>query len=41
MKISLAHLFRILALAVVLAFAGSLTASAQTTPPAANEKELL
>ncbi len=41
MKISLAHLFRILAVAVMLAFAGSLTASAQTTPPAANEKELL
>jgi formate dehydrogenase subunit gamma len=41
MKVSLAHLFRILAVAVVLAFAGSLTASAQTTPPAANEKELL
>ena len=41
MKISLAHLFRILTVAIVLAFAGSLTASAQTTPPAANEKELL
>ncbi len=41
MKISLAHFFRALALAVVLAFAGSLTASAQTTPPAASEKELL
>lgn len=41
MKISLAHLLRVLALAVVLAFAGSLTASAQTTPPAASEKELL
>jgi formate dehydrogenase subunit gamma len=41
MKISLAHLFRVLAVAVALAFAGSLTASAQTTPPAANEKELL
>jgi formate dehydrogenase subunit gamma len=37
----LTHLFRILAVAVILAFAGSLTASAQTTPPAANEKELL
>ena len=41
MKISLAHLFRISTLAIVLVFAGSLTASAQTTPPAANEKELL
>ena len=41
MKISLAHLFRILAVALALAFAGALTASAQTTPPAANEKELL
>jgi len=41
MKVSLAHLFRILAVAVMLAFAGSLTASAQTTPPAANEKDLL
>ena len=39
MKISV--LFRILAVAAMLAFAGSLTASAQTTPPAANEKELL
>ncbi|MBL8663760.1 MAG: formate dehydrogenase subunit gamma [Candidatus Odyssella sp.] len=41
MKNSLAHLFRILALALVLAFAGAHTASAQTTPPAASEKELL
>jgi formate dehydrogenase subunit gamma len=41
MKVSLAHLFRIFAVALALAFAGSLTASAQTTPPAANEKELL
>src|SRR5262245_44165654 len=37
----LSHLFRVLAVAVVLAFTGSLTASAQTTPPAANDKELL
>lgn len=41
MKVSLAHLFRVLAFAFVLAFAGSYTASAQTTPPAASEKELL
>src|SRR5262249_32973512 len=41
MKVSLANLFRIAAVALALAFAGSLTASAQTTPPAANEKELL
>jgi formate dehydrogenase subunit gamma len=41
MKNSVATLFRILAVAVMLALAGSLTASAQTTPPAANEKELL
>lgn len=41
MKISLVHLFRVLTVAIALAFAGSLTASAQTTPPAANEKELL
>src|SRR5262249_6653132 len=41
MKVSLANLFRIVAVAVALAFSGSLTASAQTTPPAANEKELL
>lgn len=37
----IAVLFRILAVAAMLAFAGSLTASAQTPPPAANEKELL
>ncbi len=41
MKISLAHFFRTLAVAVLLAFAGSLTASAQTAPPAGSEKELL
>ena len=45
MKISLASLFRMLALAAIVAVAaavaGSLTASAQTTPPAFNEKELL
>jgi len=35
------NLFRMLALAAALAFLGSLSASAQTTPPAANEKELL
>jgi formate dehydrogenase subunit gamma len=41
MKNFVATLFRILAVAAMLAFAGSLTASAQTTPPAASEKELL
>lgn len=41
MKSLLTNLFRVLAFAVLLAVAGSLTASAQTTPPAANEKELL
>ena len=41
MKISLAPVFRFLAAAIFLAIAGSLTASAQTTPPPASEKELL
>jgi formate dehydrogenase subunit gamma len=41
MRISITALLRILAAALMLAFAGALSASAQTTPPAANEKELL
>jgi formate dehydrogenase subunit gamma len=41
MRNLLANLFRFLAVAAALAFLGTLTASAQTTPPAANEKELL
>ncbi len=41
MKTMLVHLLRVLAVACALAMAGSLTASAQTAPPPANEKELL
>jgi formate dehydrogenase subunit gamma len=41
MRISLVGFFRALALAVALAFAGALTAAAQTAPSAPSEKELL
>ena len=41
MKLSLFCLFRVLAFAIALAFAGTPTASAQTTPPTSSEKELL
>ncbi len=41
MKTTLVHVFRVLTLAFALAVAGSLTASAQSAPPPANEKELL
>jgi formate dehydrogenase subunit gamma len=41
MKAMFSSLFRILALATVLALCGTLTTSAQTAPPAASEKELL
>ncbi len=41
MKTMLVHLLRVLAVACALAMAGPLTASAQTAPPPANEKELL
>jgi formate dehydrogenase subunit gamma len=41
MRNLLSNLFRILAIATALAFLGLLGASAQTTPPPANEKELL